>query len=379
MQKNILCLTSWLPAGDDDPRGSFIQDSIHALKEQGVNVLTVFTPTWHPGSSIQHYKSHDVKVARYFSFPRHYFRYLSNWSYLLRVSSKIRHLVKKHNIHLIHAHAEICGLAAVRVGTVLNIPSVVTLHGVDTSPRMCSGKAKQMFDAMLSNASRVVLVGESLQNSFKGRVSDTEHFRVVHNGFRLFPDMQPLIKAPWQDRLNLISVSNLQQGKGVDITIRALATLKQQGVTNWHYTIIGDGTERNKLESLVQQLDLTSQVAFLGFCSRSVVCNALKCNDIFCLPSYREAFGVAYVEAMAYGLLAIGVRGEGPSAYIAHNKTGLLVEPRSKDSLVSVLRGIFQQQSVMQGIAQAGREHVLSHFTWARHAKKLMQIYQEII
>ena len=186
------------------------------------------------------------------------------------------------------------------------------------------------------------------------------------------------VSSPGPER-SAVSPSNLQKGKGVDITLRALAALKKHHVFNWHYTIVGDGPERKNLENLVKQLQLECFVSFVGLCAHGKVYEYLKASDVFCLPSYREAFGIAYLEAMAYGLLAIGVQGEGPEAFINNEKTGLLVKPRDVQALAALLKTIFEQQETMQIIAQQGQLHVLKELTWDKHAEHLLEIYKELV
>ena len=131
--------------------------------------------------------------------------------------------------------------------------------------------------------------------------------------------------------------------------------------------------------SLVNKLSLTKHVFFAGLCSHDKVCQQLKYADVFCLPSYREAFGIAYLEAMAYGLLAIGVEGEGPQAFIKHQETGLLVKPQDLDDLQMTLLQVFRQPKQMHKIAQQGRKLVLEQFTWKKHAPNLIKVYQEVL
>lgn len=371
-------MTPWFPT-KNDPRGGFILDSITALETKGINAQIVVTTAWKPGASTLQETSEKIHKLYYWSIPRHYLRYISNWSYKLRLSRVIANLVKKHNIHLINAHTELCGIVATHVGKMCQIPTVITLHGIDTCPRMWAGAAGKMIDNTLGDASRVVVVGEPLLRYFKQRLLDINHFRVVHNGFRLYPDMLDTIEKRWGNSINFISVSNLQEGKGVDITLHALAALKEFGMHNWRYTVIGEGKERQSLETLVEHLGLTSHVLFTGYCSHKKVCELLKKAEIFCLPSYREAFGIAYLEAMAYGLLAIGIEGEGPQAFIKHHETGLLVKPLDINDLLKNLKMIFQQKDSMRNIAHKGRMYVLDRFTWAKHAESLLNVYEEIL
>ena len=379
MTINVLYLTPWFPISANDPRGGFILDSIQAQEERGINAHIIRITSWKFGATAPVHERKNIFEMRYLSIPRHFCRVISNWSYIFRLKKILTRLVKKHNIHIINAHTELAGLVAVRVGNDLNIPVLITIHGIDTCSRVWAGLAGRMIDNALKKANRVILVGEPLIHFFQNRLSKIDHFRMVYNGFRLYPDMLAFYKYAWSQSINIISVSNLHEGKGIDITIQALAQLKKSKIENWTYTIVGDGSERPKLEKLVKRLSLTNQIYFVGLCSHNKVCQYLKSADIFCLPSYREAFGIAYLEAMAYGLLAIGVQGEGPEAFIKHQETGLLVNPRDPVDLLQVLRQIFQQTEIMQKIAQQGRKHVLEQFTWKHHAVNLINVYRELV
>ncbi|MCH9763895.1 MAG: glycosyltransferase [Gammaproteobacteria bacterium] len=379
MTMNVLYLTPWFPASSEDPKSGFILDSIQAQEALGVTAKIAHTISWKPKKTQIPHQNDQLKTYYCLSIPRHYGRFISNWLYILRLRRVILKLIKRHNIHLINAHTELPGMLAVRIGKVMKIPVVVTLHGIDTCPRACARMAGKMIDKSLRQADRVIVVGKPLLEYYKPRLSNMNHFKVVNNGFLLAADMHAFNKKAWSNTIKIVSVSNLEEGKGIDITLRALATLKKQHIFDWHYTIVGDGSERKNLENLVKQLQLERYVSFAGLCAHASVYQYLRAADVFCLPSYREAFGIAYLEAMAYGLLAIGVQGEGPEAFIDDEKTGLLVKPRDMQALMELLKSVFERPIEMQKMAEKGRLHVLSELTYDKHAEHLMEIYKELL
>jgi glycosyltransferase involved in cell wall biosynthesis len=202
-------------------------------------------------------------------------------------------------------HTEQAAAVATLVGAATGVPVVVVLHGINTSARLDSEGEHARLRTTLRAATRVVLVGEPLWEHFSRIAGCADTFRIVHNGFRLPPaeDVKP--DAPWPSTLRFISVSNLHQGKGIDLNLQAFAQLYREGWRNWTYTIVGAGPEYLTLQALVATLGLGEYVRFTGAVDHAAVYRLLSGAEVFVLPSWREAFGIAWLEAMACGLLAV--------------------------------------------------------------------------
>jgi len=388
----ILCVTPWFPAFPGAHSGNFILDSVNALEELGHRVKVLVVQPWHPGWAAWLHKdwggpklqpeAHSPSLAleqvRYLSVPRNHLLKLSNWTFRARVIPAIIRATQRFKPDVILAHTELVGLAGVECGKAQRVPVAVVLHGINTSARLNTPTQLNRVGMALASSDRVVLVGEPLVAYFAPIVGKTSHFRIVHNGFRLPMAEECADRAAWGCPLRFASVSNLHEGKGIDLNMQALGTLNQMGYSDWTYTVVGDGRERGSLQALAKDLRIDAQVRFVGAVRHDEVYGHLAQADVFALPSYREAFGVAYLEAMACGLLTIGVNGQGPAAFIRHGETGLLVEPKSVDSLVACFQEVLENQAKMQAIAARGQDVVRSEFTWRRHAEKMVGVLGEI-
>jgi len=101
--------------------------------------------------------------------------------------------------------------------------------------------------------------------------------------------------------------------------------------------------------------------------------------DIFSLLSWREGFGVVYLEAMAHGKPVIGCQGEGIEDVIAHGKNGLLVKPRDIDSLVEALDFLLSHPEEAKAMGERARKLVLENYTWEKNAEKTIKVYKEVL
>lgn len=389
----ILCLTPWFPPYPQAQEGKFILDSVESLRAWGHEVKVLVTrprrprlagllaPEWRtaPFELGAYPLDRGLTIQEHWSIPRNWLRHLSNYLYLRAVVPELRRLIDGFAPDLIHAHNELPAAAALRAAVKGTPPVVVSLHGVDLQPRLRTPAYQSFQRTVLSHVNRVILVGEPLRPFYSTLSDRQDHFRVVPNGCRL-PMQGPRVRT-WDigQRVHLISVSNLVEGKGIDLTLQALGRLEVMGLTHWAYTVVGDGSARAELEHLARDLGIANRVRFVGACDHDEVYRHLAAAEVFVLPSYREAFGIAYLEAMAMGLLAIGVEGQGPAAFIRHGETGLLVPPRDVAALAACLGEVLDARKDYGSLAEAGCRLVHHDFTWQRHAERLTGVYRELV
>ena len=384
----ILSLTPWYPPTPGAQEGSFITDSVAAVTSLGNQVSVLVTRPWKPNAQsaqiawneTQNNLAQTVKCIRYLSLPRFFLLGLSNWFYQKRIQTKIKSFIHQYNIQLIHAHNELAAEAAVNVGKQLSVPVVATLHGIETSHRFNSLAQHRKHKRVLNDCDAVILVGEPLREHYQQIAGIDCPMSIVPNGVRtdLIQHSQSAKRFQTNTR-RIASVSNLVKGKGIDLNLRALATLLEEGIGNWRYDIVGDGPQRAEYKALAITLKLHDHVRFLGRLDHQSVFKVLSENEIFSLPSYKEAFGIAYLEAMVSGNLVIGVYGQGPSAFIKSNVNGLLVEGQSIDSLKAALKQAIVAPESAGTMADKGRENVLLEYTWSEHARKLVELYHQVI
>lgn len=174
----------------------------------------------------------------------------------------------------------------------------------------------------------------------------------------------------------LLTVSRLSEPrKNVDRVIQALAQLS--AITDFRYSIIGDGSFKPQLETLVKNLGLEDKVKFLGRQSTENVIAAMCQADLFILPSStlpdsHEGFGIVYLEAAACGTPSLATRQAGAIEAISDGESGFFVEEPTvnniKDALQQFLKGNMDFNS------QTCR-HFAERFTWQRVVEKALPFY----
>ncbi len=293
----------------------------------------------------------------------------------------LRRLHAARPFDLIHAHyASPAGVIALLAARWMQVPVLVTVHGADvtyTAKQNALGAAIirwvfQRADAVVANsqwtATRVIQCGappDKVSVSYYGG-----------NG------RHPAPAAPKVDEarpLHLLSVSLLEPRKGQAFVLRALRVLRDHGY-DLRYTIVGDGPQAPALRALADELGLSDIVSFEGRKEHEEVWPYFAACDIFVLPSWNEAFGVVYIEALSQGKPIVGCQGEGgPEELKGLGECGELVQPQNVDSLVTALKRLLDDPARRRQMGETGKQIVEQHFTWERNAATTFALYQKLV
>jgi phosphatidylinositol alpha-1,6-mannosyltransferase len=145
----------------------------------------------------------------------------------------------------------------------------------------------------------------------------------------------------------------LEKAKGFDEVIELLPRLLMRQ-SDLAYLVVGDGTDRARLERKARSLGVADRVVFAGHIPDSDKAAHYRIADAFVLASHGEGFGIATLEALACGIPAVASRIDGGREALLEGKLGTLVDPRDPDDLE---RGIFEALSRGRGTVPEGIDH----------------------
>jgi glycosyltransferase involved in cell wall biosynthesis len=175
-------------------------------------------------------------------------------------------------------------------------------------------------------------------------------------------------------------LGRLDPVKRVEDLIRAMHRLAAHGIAKYRLDIFGDGAERVRLEQLARdQLGGQINVEFHGVVDSPG--EAIKQMDILVLPSDAEGFGLVLIEAMATGVPVIATDVAGIRDVVTHNKSGLLVPPRSPEQLADTIRRVSEDRALCRRLITAGLEEVRQKYSWDAvlpQYRRLLQIESPI-
>ncbi len=199
--------------------------------------------------------------------------------------------------------------------------------------------------------------------------------RVIYNA--LLPERLNLepkdLKAEYGiDGMTVIAVGRYVPQKNLDLLIKAMAILRDQGM-DISLLLVGEGSERPALEALVKALDLSGRVIFTGF--RSDVPAFSRAADIFAMPSDFEGLPIAHLEAMYCGLPGVVSR-HVPSLEIASE--ACLVCRRDPADIAEKI-GILARDRELRESMSAKAVEVASRHTMDKYAVELRGIYDDVL
>jgi len=377
---HVLTLTPFYPSEGDEANGCFVAEPLPMLRQLGfVSTVIALQPFYRKKISALGLNK-EAEWLRYFSLPGAMGLPFAGAFAFARIVGHVRQLHRSHRIDLIHAHAPLpCGHAAMLLSAEMGIPYIVSVHGLDAfSDRYASGLAARWCRRVSQRAyrfsRRVVCVSEHVREQVLEGMGRNCRTSVIYNGVdaELFSPANPA----FDEQQLVLSVGNLIPIKGHDLLIRAVASLAGE-LPDLNLEIVGDGPERERLQTLAGQCQLSDRVRFPGRQSRHQVATAMQRCTVFALPSRYEGLGCVYLEAMSAAKPVIGCRDQGIAEIIRQGTNGFLVGPDNEKELTIALGMLLRDQNLRRNLGRAARDTILDRLTLAHHAEQMARIYRE--
>ncbi len=177
-------------------------------------------------------------------------------------------------------------------------------------------------------------------------------------------------------RMVVGAVGRLSEEKGFDRLVRATERLGRGGL-DVQLLLVGEGDQDARLRALIAELGCEDRVRLFGF--RANVKELYQAFDVFALSSLREGLPNVLLEAMALEVPVVATRIAGVPGLIDHEKNGLLIQPGSVDELTAALERVLLDAELRQRLAKAGRETIVSRYSFAVRMSKIQAIYDRLL
>ncbi len=289
-------------------------------------------------------------------------------------------LIRRHRPDIVHTHASLAGRIAARLN---GVKLVYTRHtaGRSHEPGSLRWRLGSWMNRIL--ADRAIAVSDYMAELMECEGLPRGMIKRIYNGV----DPARFCNAEYDP-------GQLKQEQGLDgrIVCSVLGRLEpvkgHQGLLEaWEKVyrseplamllVIGEGSQREELESRVKAAGLGEAVSFAGL--KTDVKPYLAMSDVLVMPSIDESFGIALIEAMSMSVACVATGVGGMLEIIRDGQDGILVPPQDSDALAEALIRLMASPELRQKLGVSARQSVEERFSVQRLAGELGDLYLELM
>lgn len=324
----------------------------------------------------------DALGVTHFCAPLH----SKNPFHILKNAFWLAHIIKQHNITLVHARSRAPAWSAYLACKMTHVAFLTTYHGTYNARNFL----KRWYNSVMLRGDAVIAISHFIH----------QHILALHPAQKI-PPVYDVVRGYNENRFDTKAISSAQittlyeelnipantplltlvgrltPWKGQHVLVEALADLKD---LPWHALIAGGGKPayRDKLVAQAAALGLTDRIHFLG--SRTDTPLLYKASTIaFSTSTDPEAFGRVAVEAQAIGTPVIATNHGGSTETVQDGITGWLVTPNSAPDLAKKVRHALTHKKNLATMGEAGHKFVRSHFTASIMCTAELSVYKRCL
>ncbi|MFH1212930.1 MAG: glycosyltransferase family 4 protein [Candidatus Neomarinimicrobiota bacterium] len=290
-------------------------------------------------------------------------------------------LHRKYRFHKIHCGQVLSsGFAGWLMHKLFGVPYVIYVYGSETYRFGRNRLFIKCIKVFLMNAELIIPNSHFTRDEFLALGIPPEKFRIVTPGVdttRFKPaikDLSLMEKYDLTGKTVLLTVARLDERKGHDIVIQAVADLARQ-FPQIVYLIVGRGREEERLRKLSAELNISDRVIFCGYVADNDLPKFYNLSDIFILlnrqtsddPRLRgdyEGFGIVFLEAAACGKPAIAGNFGGTASAVSDGQSGLIIDGTDQTVVRQTIVTLIENSSLTKQLGQFGLERARRYFDW---------------
>lgn len=250
------------------------------------------------------------------------------------------------------------------------LPVVLTLHN----------DRPEVYELAALNAAAwncAVAVSPKVQQTAQGHFPQ-QVLHTIRYGIALLSAVQLCERVDWTTPLRLLFVGRLDDHqKGILRLPAILAACRQQGIPV-RLTVIGDGTDRERLSQLCEATGVAHLVDLVGFQPSETVFAQMRAHHMLLLPSNFEGLGMVIQEAQANGCVPIAAHLRGVTdTIIADKLNGRLVAPTDIAGFAAAIRDMLNAD-VWQQYSQAGIDYARQHYSIRQMEEQYVALFRTL-
>lgn len=403
--RGALWISDYFPRPHDMTTGTWALESVVALQKEGLRTSVLAPTPWIPrlpGLPAElrnwsrvptEYEINGVPV--YYSRCPHYpRRWINNvlynkvpfldtaflWPWCRRIADEI---MKRHPFDVVHTNFLFpSGYIGMKLKQRFGTPLVVHERSVQRlQMARDNSRRRSVYRRILRVADLVITENMNMASELRQlepAISELKVFKQPGS----HPDLvNSLIRDrpnKFSDRFVVLSVGALSERKGHEYLIRGVGEVRKD-IPEIACRIIGAGSKRGELESLIERLGLTDAVELCGKRPHADVLGEMSWCDVFALPSWGEAGGTVFGEAMQFGKPIIACQDEGITDIAKDRVHGRIVPPRDAAAVAESLRWLHSDVSRRNHVAANARELAIAELGYPKLASALIELYASLV
>jgi N-acetyl-alpha-D-glucosaminyl L-malate synthase BshA len=310
--------------------------------------------------------------------------------YLLALTNTIVRVAEQRRLDVVHAHYAVPHAAAAYMGRemlaaaprVATPKTVTTLHGTDITLVGSDPSYARVVAFCIERSDGVTAVSQSLKADTIGALGIEHDIHVIPNfldcgEYRRRTD--PLLRARFSSNGDydaiVLHVSNFRAVKRVDVALEVFRRIHRR--VRARFVLIGDGPVREEIEQRASEYGLADAVTFVG--EQQDLVAWLSIGDLFLLPSAKESFGLAALEAMACEVPVVASNVGGLPEIIEDGVTGFACPPGDVDLMAERGLALLTDPALRASIAAAAAGMVRTRYCTDRIVPMYEAEYREVL